>query len=77
MSNSNRDQGKILSAGRNTQDRTEPVEGVAVTSAVTEVEHAGTASTAIVAPTPEERIARVREARVVAMPAVIHTCTTR
>ena len=53
------------SARGNAKHRAEPVVAVVVAIVVVEVEHAGIARIAVVAPAFEERIARVREVRVV------------
>jgi len=53
------------SARRDTQHRTEPVVAVVVAIVVVEVEHAGIGRIVVVVPAFEERIARVREVRVV------------
>ena len=53
------------SAGLNAQNRAETVVAVVVAIVVVEVEHTSIAAIVVVAPAFEERIARVREVRVV------------
>ena len=50
------------------QDRTERIAAVAITIVVVEKEHARTRTTIVKASASEERIARVRKVRVIAVP---------
>ena len=50
------------------QDRTERIEAVAITTADAEKEHACKRTIIVIASAPEERIARVRKVRAIAVP---------
>ena len=53
------------------QDRTERIDAAAITTAVGEIEHACIRTTIVIAPAPEERIARGRKVRVIAVPRTV------
>ena len=53
------------------QDRTERIVAVAITNGAAETEHARTRTIIVIAPAFEERIARVRKVRVIAVPRTV------